>query len=1262
MPKRNGEIDMQKFEEIFAEQQRWATCDVTIQEIADDNKALIRDLTGYDPSVTVPLLASLLTLPTYQSNCIRLEILVVLAMIHCRGRRKANVDDVVRWFSQIGQSQCVIGEDPAEDVFVSLVQGRDRDYRIIEGIWESAGFYTQCCIDVISTMPNEEFFDQIKKSFHSLLIISDIVCERADLHRYQLGSEIRHDVLSSNDIPEISSFISRVNISLSELEKYDISRVDIEPFILNPQKFKDMTAMPIGYNDLHCFPLIAYGDEYLTVGLPSSLSIAARHYLIKNITKNKLTGPFDIMLEKYYTHMLYNTPVLGDFSKMSFSWQNTGDHKWSNICQKIDEGCFMLYYFILPSVKMHNNDFRNAYEADADFAESLYESINNIVNDFEKNKDFKNGLIFLVTCGWGKAYTLSVDNPGHPKWKILGISVADLIRLSWLKGINSAYLWRIQAGLETISKAGIQIMNSNGILNIIGWVRSNDDRLVVYDQLANHTIPSEQFSILQLPSNHLREVRIDAEQFNDCHCAIDNRDKVHKVRRVLHNPFSTSESAQRIYASVHDIRNGELTSVYEGKLQLWISVHAPNINQPDIEYKLWEMASEWLHRIGNVLDGHISTSNEGCVYKIYVEFHDKFLTNATDKKPTLNDLISKCKIDSIDELNASKIVFEKGFLDGFRIAENTAERLFVRTLIQAFLRLFGIKDYDRKAEFIETNVIQNNEARSFHAFYAQEFIDYVRDTLPEDLIVNDSIGDSVAEIDLGLRIINKNRGSKIIGRKSCTRFLEKIVDILLDQILDDLRKLDRISTLMRIVTNCEKAKAEESHWRQTSAAILGLHGQERDTIDHYVKQMSKFAAAGITSRVLCEIVLCDSPLKGGTHLSDIDFSSLLARMALIIRIGGLSDAIYYNVLAPKIEISSFGRILVRDDFGDFVVAPMLSRMSEDKLITNAPLQKANYEIPKIIEKKESKIDDEFLKIWKSEMGFDLEESRSIIAALEDKGIEDHTAVLLITQEEYVLLVCSNKVSKITALKFLDQFSLESRSNWADVPNTFRTKDIYPWRFGRRLSFSTRPILKLDNNDNPRLIVAPRALLEGFRYVFHGAYYGRLEQSFFQTDWMKNKWWGKAREGHTFNASVAKTLSELNWNIRENIKIPELFNRKMQRDFGDIDVLAWKSDIAKVLVIECKDLAPARNYSEIAALLFEYQGKSVKGKPDNLLKHLNRVSLLEKNQEALQNITGIEESQIVSCLVCSGTVPMQYAKIDALAKTRVGNIEEILAKL
>jgi hypothetical protein len=55
--------DWDKLHALFAEHMRWAKLSVTIEEIAKENKFLIRDLSKYDRTVAIPLLASLLTLP-----------------------------------------------------------------------------------------------------------------------------------------------------------------------------------------------------------------------------------------------------------------------------------------------------------------------------------------------------------------------------------------------------------------------------------------------------------------------------------------------------------------------------------------------------------------------------------------------------------------------------------------------------------------------------------------------------------------------------------------------------------------------------------------------------------------------------------------------------------------------------------------------------------------------------------------------------------------------------------------------------------------------------------------------------------------------------------------------------------------------------------------------------------------------------------------------------------------------------------------------
>jgi hypothetical protein len=331
-----------------------------------------------------------------------------------------------------------------------------------------------------------------------------------------------------------------------------------------------------------------------------------------------------------------------------------------------------------------------------------------------------------------------------------------------------------------------------------------------------------------------------------------------------------------------------------------MSVATPNISKREVEYGLWEMAVEWLHRIGNALDNRYKALTEIHNLKVYAEFNDSDLPNEGGDRPALEDLLPRCTIEAHSEPNACKAVFQTGFVAGFRIAENIAERVFVRTLARAYLHLLGVEDCDGEAMAVESLVVPNDDARSFHLFHAQQFMDYVRDTLPKKLIAIDPVDDAAMRIGLGWRVLEKDQSNKIEEKEACTRFLGKVVDVLLTEVFAALKAFNRLLTLTRLVANCEKANAEEEHWKRTSAAVLGLHGNEPGTVDRYIEQMSKFAGASIASRILIEIALCVCPADGGSQLSDIELSKLIVRAAFVVRIGGLSDAIHYNALAPEL--------------------------------------------------------------------------------------------------------------------------------------------------------------------------------------------------------------------------------------------------------------------------------------------------------------------------------------------------------------------------
>jgi hypothetical protein len=166
-------------EQLMAAAQMFGNGSMSLKAIASENAERVAALSLFDPIDVAATFGGLLTVPELQSNCIRLETLAHLALAFCRGRKKPHSTDISRWYSEIGEDWAGRMEDPAEDMFVSNIATSRGNFRVLGGVWESAGFYLQRIVNVVEGMPQGRGYDRLGDSIYALLRLSDVVCERA---------------------------------------------------------------------------------------------------------------------------------------------------------------------------------------------------------------------------------------------------------------------------------------------------------------------------------------------------------------------------------------------------------------------------------------------------------------------------------------------------------------------------------------------------------------------------------------------------------------------------------------------------------------------------------------------------------------------------------------------------------------------------------------------------------------------------------------------------------------------------------------------------------------------------------------------------------------------------------------------------------------------------------------------------------------------------------------------------------------------------
>lgn len=1012
---------------------------VPLSGIASENPELMRAVESLDPVKAASTFAGLLTVPELQSNCFRLEALIHLCLALAQSDRKPPAKLVSRLFAGIGKGLCGRIEDPAEDVFVTSIATQRGNFRVLEGTWESAGFFLQRTINVIDRMPREGGYGELRESAYALLGLSDLLCERAELVRYQPGNPSPLKMLSAELAGAGSTMRRIVRFSPDELSSRGIPTDPLAAFGFRPVQRARLVQESITHSTLERYPVARQG-RHLFLLLPTAVSAAIRRHVIDWVSTIGMREALLAALADEYSQLFLRLPLLGGRAGADIEFRRTANGLLAGVMKHVDAGRYMnLVFFVDTLEDFENNGFAGANIDPEKLAIDIEAWIDDAYERARNEKDFREGLTLVVSCGIGRVVVNVHAHKKRENWRIEYISAADLATLSLLPDFTPLSLWRLLDGRERLKAHGVALQNVNGLLNMVAWARSLGGHLVPHGDLPESFSSSDRPKYVMVSQNALLFLRHEVVAHHDPHAVQDVEGQWRKVQRDAQYIFE-EDRAQPFFICEESCGAQWPRGVFETNSRAWwCDIDVPEDVSDYSVGERWKMVRHWLSRSAPILEAELPTLPTGPLL-LHTVFEGHIGEREGQGKIAFFSY-EQARSQIVVETDAAKRTVSLRFRPRFEEAifhpENVAERAFVEHLVSGFAQLSGSALSASDRDRLVKKIVPDAHARQQHAFWTRRFRDFVAGSVPSSPVTINDDDDATIKLGLGWRARKKRGGASIRGKQECTQFLNNVVRLLEDEVCEDLRRFDRKSVLAFALRNHESAMNDHDRWERTMAAVLSLHDDKNATRRTVAERSFALSAVFQTMRLLVEFAICESPLMGGIALGQLDASRLMAKLNLIAGLGNWSGAIYWDAMEPNIRVTPLGDIHANADFFEKVVVPFAQVGSDARVNEAVEGYESNFEDEIVCKSAENSLEADFLEAWREEFGASLDETRRFIDLMQDLGIRAQRAVLMLPLSSIVETVTgTDGIAPDVAAGLIESLTLKSRESWRSVPDGY----------------------------------------------------------------------------------------------------------------------------------------------------------------------------------------------------------------------------------
>ncbi len=1201
----------------------------------------MESLASFNKIRSLGLVSAMLLYPKYHANNFRIERLLHLLIAECLGDRFPSTGDIRRWLNEYEPvASRRLMEDPPEDTFIGKVTSNWGEYRVYGGLWESHSFFLQRILNVIHTMPEFLAGPSLTRPIKALLAISEEIARRNKARLDFVATSADKSTVNPPTCVELERRLQTLYFTAEELKGIGCSRSDVEPFILPAHVHKTVEDNSHGMTKLVFQPLLDDGDRILAL-LPTAFTWSIRLFFFGWLREHALIEKFHENLVLEYLRLLSSLPSYGKhIPRITRIPKKIHDAIFLEFFAMIDTGRYLHLVVVVDTLKgLRENGINNPPQSFEKQASEVENRVKTAYQQVSVQNGFREALSLIVMCGYGRARFLGMNPPGS-NWDICGIGANDLETMSWLSGSNEKTIWRFVKHECRLEDLNIEFFNLNGVLNLYGWWEECDHMLVP----TNVEVGSEKRIGIVVPTRCIGEIRRRAWAGVDNRIARYVDESFKQVRRKNLTPYFKEDYNSNLYVSFSDVLRGKMLGcVLTKRRAWWLSVSESTSIEEEMVFRNWDAVHNWLGQIARVLDHSLQNSKDGPVLFELDMSHLKSYSRLSDypiesRQGTIANYFTHG--------NVINVVLYQPFLYLLNDPKNTSEAGVIRSMVLGFLDWAALPQIHSTVHRLLTQIIPNENARYIHFFQAQNFREAMRVSIKSDYETIDKSDRSLLWVGLGN--FSSSRERRIDGREQCTKYLNSLVDHIYMMLKTDLKRFGRKDLLNTILSNIEAIDAERGQWNRTMKAVVSLRKDKQSVFDGKAKHFNELLSADIACRILIEMAICECPLEGEIKVSKFDLSPLMARAQMIFEFGNISDGIAKEEIAPSVLIKPNGDVQTDQSFRMQIFHPLI-REHEDRSTKKAIDSYDEYfkEVKEPDDKK-GRLEEHFLDAIKAEFGVEVEKLRMFLEEVEDIGYEKGLLVYSVKQSEIVEHAkVKDYIDDISLKRILDEFSLKPRTSWDIPPSGYVARDLYPWLYRRRLSLMMKPVLRLDDSDNPEYLIAPGFCQLSFHYLLN-IYRGcEIEPERCRTEKMK-KWIGEEseRRGHQFALKAAEVLRRLNYSVKVETPLSAIFPKELlnNKNYGDFDLIGWKPGEANVFLIECKKLFFAKTFRDMAEQLQEFKGVCRDGKDDRLKKHMNRIEIAVNAKNYIAKYCQLStDIEIVPTVLFSDPVPIIYGQ-------------------